>query len=256
MINTLERCSHNLRNDVRALHTSRGREDTRTFLAEGPHAVSELMKAGIDPVLIVIADDADEHSQQVLSDALQRGLHAVACGRKDLGLMSTTQAPQALLAVFDYLEESPSTGRRILALDAVSDPGNVGTIIRTAAWFGCTDVLLGIGCADVYNPKVVRSTSGSLAHVNIFRHCDLPSELGRIKDRPIIAAVVEGGEPSYSVGGLADFVVVVGSEAHGVSSAVLSLVNSRVTIPSTRGGGESLNASVATAILLYELARP
>lgn len=256
MINTLERCSHNLRNDVRALHTARGREDTRTFLAEGPHAVSELMNAGIDPVLLVIADDADEHSQQVLSEALQRGVHAVACGSKDLGLMSTTQAPQALLAVFDYLEESPSVGRRILALDGVSDPGNVGSIIRTAAWFGCTDVLLGNGCADVYNPKVVRSTAGSLAHVSIRRHCDLPAELSRIKDRPIIAAVVDGGEPSYRVGGLSDFIVVVGSEARGVSSAVLSSVTTRVTIPAAHGGGESLNASVATAILLYELARP
>lgn len=256
MINTLERCSHNLRNDVRALHTAKEREDRRQFLAEGPHAVSELMHAGIDPVLLVITDDADAHSVQVLSDARERGLHAVACGNKDMGLMCTTQAPQGLLAVFDMLEESPTLGRRILALDGVSDPGNVGTIIRSAAWFGCTDVLLGSGCADVYNPKVVRSTAGSIAHVHIRRHCELVSELKRIKDRPIIAAVVDGGEPSYTVGGLDDFVVVVGSEAHGVSSAVLATVTKRLTIPTAHGGGESLNASVATAILLYELARP
>lgn len=255
MIDTLERCSHNLRNDVRALHTSREREDRRQFLAEGPHAVSELMRGGIDPVLLVVADDADEHSRNVLADALERDILAVACGRKDLGLMSTTQAPQAILAVFDFLEESPSLGRRIVALDGVADPGNVGTIIRSAAWFGCTDVLLGSGCADVYNPKVVRSTAGSIAHVNVRRHCDLSAELRRIKDRPIMAAVVDGGEPSYSVGGCRDFALVVGSEAHGVSSSVLETVTQRISIPSAHGGGESLNASVATAILLYELAR-
>ncbi|MEY2718709.1 MAG: hypothetical protein RLZZ273_75 [Bacteroidota bacterium] len=256
MINTLERCSHNLRIDVRALHSARDREQRRQFLAEGPHAVSELMQAGFDPVLVVIADDADAHSAQVLSDALERGVHAVACGNKDLGLMSTTQAPQGLLAVFGMLEESPTLGRRILALDGVSDPGNVGTIIRSAAWFGCTDVLLGSGCADVYNPKVVRSTAGSLAHVNVRRHCELVSELTRINDRPIIAAVVDGGEPSYTVGGLLDFVMVVGSEAHGVSPDILATVTKRLTIPTVHGGGESLNASVATAILLYELSRP
>ncbi len=256
MINTLDRCSHNLRNDVRALHSARDREQRRQFIAEGPHAVSELMHAGIDPVLLVIADDADAHSCQVLSIALERGLHALACGNKDMGLMCTTKAPQGLLAVFDMLEESPTLGRRILALDGVNDPGNVGTIIRSAAWFGCTDVLLGSGCADVYNPKVVRSTAGSLAHVNVRRHCELIAELHRIKDRPIIAAVVAGGEPSYNVGGLQDFVVVVGSEAHGVSSALLSVVSQRVSIPAAQGAGESLNASVATAILLYELARP
>jgi TrmH family RNA methyltransferase len=255
MINSLQRCSHNLRNEVRALHTTRDREDRRQFLAEGPHAVSELMSAGIDPVLLVIGDDADEHSITVLHEAVSRGVHVVASGMKDLGLMSTTQAPQALLAVFDYLEESPTLGRRIIALDGVSDPGNVGTIIRSAAWFGCTDVLLGLGSADLYNPKVVRSTAGSVAHVNIRRHCDLAAELQRLDSRQILAAVVSGGEPSYAVGGLSDFVMVVGSEAHGVSSQILQLVNRRITIPSHVGGGESLNASVATAVLLYEFAR-
>jgi len=256
MINTLERCSHNLRNDTRALHASRDREERRQFLAEGPHAISELMYAGIDPALVVIADDADEYSLQVLAIALERGVPAVACGAKDLGLMSTTQSPQALVAVFDFLEESPTLGRRVVALDGVSDPGNVGTIIRTAAWFGCTDILLGTGCADVYNPKVVRSSAGSLAHVSVRRHVDLMAQIRQAHDRPIIATVVEGGEPSYTIHGLEDFVVVVGSEAHGISPAVLSLVSKQVTIPATRGAGESLNASIATAILLYELARP
>lgn len=255
MINSLQRCSHNLRNEVRALHTARDREDRHQFIAEGPHVVSELMLAGIDPVLLVIGDDADEHSLEVLSEALARGIHVVASGMKDLGLMSTTQAPQSLLAVFNFLEESPTLGRRIIALDGVSDPGNVGAIIRSAAWFGCTDVLLGMGSADVYNPKVVRSTAGSLAHVNVRRHCDLAAELQRLDGRHILAAVVSGGEPSYAVGGLSDFVMVVGSEAHGVSSQAMQHVTRQITIPSHVGGGESLNASVATAVLLYEFAR-
>jgi len=256
MINTLDRCSHNLRNDVRALHNAREREDRRQFLAEGPHAISELMHAGIDPVVLVIADDADDHSLRVLTEAIARGVHSVACGRKDLGLMSTTQSPQSLLAVFDFLEESPTLGRRVVVLDGVSDPGNVGTIIRTAAWFGCSDVVLGSGCADVYNPKVVRSTAGSLAHVNVRRHAELLVELQRLKDRPILAAVVTGGEPSHSIGGLHEFGFIVGSEAHGVSLDLIPFVTRQVTIPAVYGGGESLNASVATAILLHEFSRP
>ena len=116
-------------------------------------------------------------------------------------------------------------------------------------------MLLGLGSADVYNPKVVRSTAGSVAHVNIRRHCDLAAELQRLDGRQILAAVVSGGEPSYAVGGLSDFVMVVGSEAHGVSSQVLQHVTRQITIPSHVGGGESLNASVATAVLLYEFAR-
>jgi TrmH family RNA methyltransferase len=150
------------------------------------------------------------------------------------------------------MQDVPSRGD-VLVLDAVADPGNVGTLIRTADWFGLTCVVLGPGCASISNPKVVRATMGSLFHLVTVEVDDLPTACRWLADQGVAlaSAEVEGGTwhrwaPRNRAA------VIVGSEAHGVSPAVRALASHRVSIP--RGGrAESLNVAAAGAILLSSL---
>ena len=152
------------------------------------------------------------------------------------------RAPAALFGPGDRL---------LLALDAVSDPGNVGTIIRTADWFGAGGVLLGRGCVEPFNEKVVRATAGSLFHIPIVDEVELLEVLAQAKAtgfRVVVAAA--GGSVSLSDWRPAKRnVLVVGSEAHGVSADIRDSADVTVAIP-RYGRAESLNAGVAAAILL------
>ncbi|RPI69498.1 MAG: RNA methyltransferase [Ignavibacteriae bacterium] len=250
MIDTLPRVSHNLRNSIRDLHRTQHRDEQQEYLAEGPHVLQELLRAGHLPAVVIVRDDADEEMRSLAFDCRDRNVAVFASGRKDMELMSDAAAPQAILAAVPYHAERP-VGNRVLALDAVADPGNVGTIIRCAAWFGFTDVVLGIGSADVYNPKTVRSTAGALAHVNLIRKRELDAWLSSLDERPRFAAVARGGAAPERLASASNFVLVVGSEAHGVHPSVLDHCTEHLTIPGS-GGSESLNAAMATAIFCYE----
>ena len=246
----LPRCPHNLRNALRELHRSSHREDVRQFIVEGPHACGDLLQANILPIAVILRDDATQDSQFISRGFSALGVDVFACGAKDMELMADASAPQDILILARYFFERP-VGSRVVVLDGVSDPGNVGSIIRSACWFGCTDVVLGEGCADVYNPKVVRSSAGALTRVNILRRQSLIELVATLVDRPIIAAVAHGGGSSNQLQGLKSFAIMIGSEAHGLQRALIDLATVRVTIPGGNGT-ESLNAAIATSIMLYE----
>lgn len=250
MIDTLPRISHNLRNSIRDLHRSSHREERQEYLAEGPHVLDEILRASIRPNVVIIRDDASLEIQDLVERCLHNNIPVFASGGKDMELMSDASAPQAVLCAAPFHEER-SIGDRVLVLDAVSDPGNVGTMIRCAAWFGFTDVVLGTGCADVYNPKTVRSSAGAAVHINVLRKRVLEDWLPGIHDRPRFAAVARGGSSPEQLAAQASFALVIGSEAHGISTTVEAECNVRLTIPGS-GGSESLNAAMAAAILCYE----
>ncbi len=253
MIEMYPRCPHNVRNTIRDLHTSEAREQLRIFLSDGPRASSEFLESGAAAQTVILRDDASELSKNIAQAFEERGAVVYGCGAKDMQRMSTTESANDILCVFPYYEEQP-LGARVVLLDGVSDPGNVGTIIRSAAWFGATDIVLSAGCADAYNPKVVRSTAGCLGRLNVRRKKDLMQELDSITDVqiPIIAAVAHGGQPVTSLADLTAYALVIGSEAHGVSRPVLDRATTQITIPGGNGV-ESLNAAVAASILLYAL---
>ena len=135
-------------------------------------------------------------------------------------------------------------------LDTIQDPGNFGTIIRIADWFGISDIICSEGCADMYNPKVVQSTMGSLGRVNII-YTSLPHWLGENKNVKNYSAVLNG-KAVQSLGKLKEGVIIIGNEAHGISEEVMQLVNEKITIPKI-GQAESLNAAVATGIILSHI---
>lgn len=210
---------------VARLHRKKHREDERLFLAEG---------------------------RAVISESLKRPLRTYS-EPKDIRRLSTLTTPSGPIAVFPFVDLEPedllATAERILLLHGVQDPGNVGTAIRAAHAFGA-GVMLSKGCADLYNPKTVRGTMGSIFHVPIAREVETGQMLDRASDYDLtpVAAVPDGGEPPRSMPE-AKLLVLVGAEGGGLPAEVVERCEERVTIPSLAA---SLNAAVAAAILLHE----
>lgn len=181
---------------------------------------------------------------------------------EDARKASLLDTPADMVATF-RIPDSPSNNGGIdlsqlsLALDSVQNPGNMGTIIRLADWFGIEDIYLSEGCADVYSPKVVQATMGSLARVRI-HYCDLPSLISSLpSDFPVYGTFLDGTDiyrESLSENGM----IVMGNEGHGVSEEVAQLVTRKLFIPNYPAGrttGESLNVAIATAVVCSEFRR-
>lgn len=250
MMRDYPRCTSKLRNDIRGLHTARARRSSGTFLVEGPHACEELASSGAIVECVVLRDNADLRSVSLAEVFATRGVQVLACGSRDMERMSDCTSPQDILAVA-AIPPPQGTGNRLLILDALSDPGNLGTVIRSAAWFGFHDVLLLEGSADPFAPKVVRSSVGALLRTNIIRDMTVEQVLAVVGDTPLVAATLEGGQHPSSLREHTSCALVIGSEAHGVRPNLLTLCSHRVTIPGS-GYVESLNAGIAAAILMYE----
>lgn len=176
--------------------------------------------------------------------------------RKTLGRISSQKHPNQVLATVKIPSNDGDLelGSIVLLLDTVQDPGNLGTILRTAAWFGIKSVILGEGTADPYNPKVIQSSMGAIFRLNIYsRH--LLEVIPEIKqDGFKVFSAVLGGENIYDMRKEEKVAVVLGNESKGVSEAVQSAADGGITIPSY-GDTESLNVSTAAAIICAELRR-
>ena len=168
--------------------------------------------------------------------------------------LTTENAPQGVFTVARYFAaEREKTGLSII-LDAVADPGNLGTIIRCADAFGVEKIYLGDGCADVYNPKTVRAAMGSVFRVPVSR-CDIEETIKTLAGNgySVYAAMLDDGSESIeNVEKDADVAFVIGNEGHGVSEQVRLACTGSVIIPMKEDSAESLNASVAAAILMWE----
>lgn len=171
----------------------------------------------------------------------------------ELAKISQLATPNQVLAVIKKMEAPVSivTGNKIvLALDTIQDPGNLGTIIRIADWFGVEQIVCSADCADVYNPKVVQSTMASLARVQLL-YTDLPAWLASQKDTRIYAAQLEGQDITQ-MKKITEGIIIIGNESKGISEAVEQTINIKITIPRA-GNAESLNAAVAAGIILSHL---
>ncbi|HEY1114803.1 MAG TPA: RNA methyltransferase [Chitinophagaceae bacterium] len=233
--------------DIQSLGLKKHRAETGLFVAEGPKIVSELLAAVPGQVKRVLALDewAQSHREQVRDIPL----HVVS--PDELQRASGLQTANQVLAVLKQFESKEPVVRHNLCLylDAIQDPGNFGTIIRIADWFGIKDVVCHEGCADLYNPKVVQSTMASIARVNVWH--DRDGAWIKQQKVPILAAVL-GGASVYQRGKLKEGILLIGNESKGLQPALLELATEQITIP-RHGEAESLNAAVATGIILSHL---
>ena len=233
----------------KSLKDRKGRRETGCFLVEGRKMVEEAISSAF-PVeaVLVDADRADDFS-------LPAGIPVYAMPEHVLAAVCDTKTPQGIAAVV-RVTEMPLNGRRIVAMDGVQDPGNVGTIIRTADAAGFDGVVLSAQCADVFSPKVLRATMGSVFRMGIRVTDDLPGFLAHmVEEGASVLSSQLDGEPFYQRSPLNEcFVLVIGSEGNGVTDEVKAIATHKVKLP-MRGGAESLNAAVAAGIMMYELTR-
>lgn len=241
----MERITKNQVKFVRSLGRKKERDEAHVFLAEGEKCVSELM----GKFSLVLRADATNATPLELEQ------------------MSQLRAPQGVIAVFRQPEEEQvslaqlASSELVLALDGVQDPGNLGTIIRTADWFGVHHIFCSRETADCWSPKVVQATMGALARVHV-HYVDLPAELSTPNFPFPIYGTLLDGRNIYEKAALPDKqhgVIIMGNEGNGISAELRPLITHPLFIPPYPLGAEtseSLNVSIATAVILAEFRRP
>ena len=158
----------------------------------------------------------------------------------------------AIVKMLKWNDEPVIKGNLSLVLDAIRDPGNMGTIIRLADWFGIKNIFCSMDCADIYNPKVVQATMGSITRVRV-EYTDLQTLLQKNNDVRIYASVLNGRDIT-KMEKLNEGIIVIGNESNGIRDEILKLANVQITIPG-KGKAESLNAAVATGIILSHIVK-
>lgn len=244
---------------ARDLGRRKAREKHSLFVAEGVRSVEELLRSGL-PVrgALVAPQLASAPRGQALRENLDAaGVEIAEVSEKDFRSAAETESPQGVIAIGEIPTRSLDTlemgGKvRLLLLDGVQDPGNVGTIVRTAAALGATATIALPGTVDLWNPKVIRSSMGAQFHHAAF-HASIEQILTFLeRERIELWAAAADGEPLNSSAAPARVAIAVGNEGAGVSPEMRAIAGRSVSLPIS-SGVESLNVAVAAGIILYEL---
>ena len=242
---------------VKGLAQKKNRERERCYPADGPHLVQEAVRGGADVEMILFDAEREAAFSQILSEAKARGIRLVPVTSRVMQTLSDTVTPQGVIAVIRRgTDELPGeTEGLILVLDAVADPGNAGTVIRTADAVNADAVILAAGCADVYASKTVRAAMGSLFHVPVIQTKRTARDVIRFyKEKGYLAAGTHlkgqelfGSEVTWT----RKMLFVIGNEARGMSDEASDACDLLLKLP-IPGKAESLNAAVAAGIFMYQ----
>ena len=247
--------SKNQIKNITSLHQKKFRKELSLFIAEGPKVVDEFLHSDLKITEIYGLENWITKNLLLLNKI--NCLHFIVT-EAELARISYLQTPNEVLAICKqptYLEKNITTQTDLhLYLDGVSDPGNMGTIIRMADWFGVKQIFCSDNCAEIFNPKVVQSTMGSLSRVSFYTMS--LSQACKLTDTENIFGANLGGENLYITVIPKKCMLVIGSESHGISIENTNLLSKHITIPQAKNGTtESLNAAVATSIILSEFFR-
>ncbi|WP_024614984.1 RNA methyltransferase [Clostridium sp. Ade.TY] len=242
--------------EIKKLKERKNRNKSKKYLIEGIRLVEEALKANAKIEAIFFIKDIEEKAEDLLQKYNYKG--KVFGLNKQLFLDCTsTEHPQGMLAVICMnSNDKELSGSFYLLCDKVQDPGNLGTIIRTAHAANIDGIILTKGTVDIYNDKTIRSTMGSMFYIPIIQEdSDLKYTLG-LKNRgfSIVATSLEGSKDFFSEDLTGKIVITVGNEGNGVSKEVYDISDKKVKIPMP-GGAESLNVGVASSIIIYERVR-
>ena len=236
---------------IKSLHQKKYRKEHGLFIVEGIKSIKEFFQSSYQ--IHTIFYNSEQYN---LLPKLPANINLFEVKNAELDKISTLQTPQGFLALIHIpknreLALTALKNQFTLVLDGVQDPGNMGTIIRTADWFGFKNIICSADCVEVFNPKTVQATMGSLARVNIYE-ADLPVLLAK-NTIPVFGALLDG-ESIYKTQWGAEGLVILGNEGKGISAEVIKKINKPVTIPRI-GEAESLNVAVSAAIFCAELVR-
>lgn len=249
---------------LRKLNRKKYRQEERLFLLEGPRAVEQVLQNKAITINALFFDEDQKYWQQEQWSSHTNIIDAHIMPGDIFAEVTDTDNPQGVLALCHIPEEATidklvSSNGIIVALDAVQDPGNLGTIIRTASWFDAKGIVSGKGTVDLFHPKVVRGTAGatgSLPH----RNGDLSELLAKFEEAEWSVFLLDVGADAVDLSQISiseKTIIVVGNEAHGVDSKLITKNRQKVRIPAPQNKAtvESLNAAVATSIALYDISR-
>ena len=233
---------------IASLRQQKFRKDLGLFVVEGRKMVQELLRSDFETIGL--------YATEAFLNTYPSFSGAEAVSEVQMEQMSALDTPPGILATVRIPEQSDiiTTSQYILALDGIANPGNMGTLIRTAEWFGIHDVVCSHDCVELWNPKTVQATMGSLFRVKTWK-TDLTAFLRHAKDegKAVYGALLEG-ENLFQIKAKPEGILVIGSESHGIRSEVLPCITHPVTIPRVGDSAtESLNAAVAGGILMAEL---
>ncbi|ASS74591.1 hypothetical protein CIG75_06005 [Tumebacillus algifaecis] len=248
--------------DWAALKQKKYRTQTGLYIAEGVRLVEDALASGAPIEAILVSGDLQSgRYDKIVNGVASQNIQVYEVTEQVMEHVSDTKTPQGVIAVLrqtigdphDFLENK--TDPLYLVLDGIQDPGNLGTMIRTADAVGATGVFLGKTCVDLYNPKVVRSTMGSMYHLPLFE-VDLELFLPAMKRQGVrvVGTTTDADKTVFQHDFTIGTALVIGSEAHGLSAGIADLVDHSIALPMP-GQAESLNAAIASSVMLYEALR-
>lgn len=247
--------SKSLLKQIRSLEVKKIRKECGLFVAEGGKTVIDLLKSGIECEKIIATNNwLKTHGRDIPADVIE-------VSEDELQRASFLRCPQGVLGIFHQkttaIDETILQNELCLALDDIQDPGNLGTIIRIADWFGIENIFCSLNTADIYNPKTIQATMGAIGRINI-HYIDLPAFLSKIKQTTPIYGTFLDGENIYKKNISKNGIIVMGNEGNGISMECARHITERLFIPNypaDRPTSESLNVSTATAIICAEFRR-
>jgi TrmH family RNA methyltransferase len=239
---------------INSLNRKKNRDQTGLFIAEGEKAIQQLLAAGYGFQTLIC-------TEKKINQYSNLDCEIITASKDEIKKISTFKTPQPILAVCiqqKHLVPTPNIlqNELSLALDDIQDPGNLGTIIRLASWFGIKNIVCSLNTADCYNPKTIQATMGAIAHVNVFytKLEDFLFENARLGN-PVYGTFLNG-ENIYTTELTPNGIVVMGNEGNGISNEIEKIVKHKLNIPSfNKMNVESLNVSMATSIVCSEFKR-
>ena len=258
----IQSSQNNIVKEIKALHLKKKRDAEGLYFIEGIRFVNDAIENSQDIVKVIASDKLEglNGGKELLESVATLCDECYIVSEKLFSEISDTQTPQGILAVlkkkeFDF-ETTIAQGSSVVVLDSLQDPGNVGTIIRTADAAGISAVILTKGCVDLFSPKVLRSTMGSVFHMPVFEGMYINEIIQVLKESgyKVIASHLDGSNNYFDEDLTVKSAIIVGNEANGISEETTQMADKLVKIPMP-GRAESLNASVAASVMIYEIVR-
>ncbi|MEO8117402.1 MAG: RNA methyltransferase [Bacteroidota bacterium] len=230
---------------IQSLHAKKKRDEEGVFVAEGDKVVREFLTEKFIPLKLFATENWLAQNPEI------QGAFVHTATEEELQKAGFLKTPNQVMAIFPQKKDfkvSPKS-KWVLVLDNIQDPGNLGNIIRTADWFGWENIIASKNCADMYNPKVVQASMGSLARVQLVYE-DLEKFISETS-LPVYGAMLSG-ENIHSIPKQEEGILIIGNEGKGIHESLQKYITTRITIPK-KGGAESLNAATAFAVIASHL---
>lgn len=243
---------------VKALSTKKHRDEENAFIIEGVKYINEAIKEKVHIIYLIFLENAlkKQDVKNLYDSAISLSLNIIVCEASVFNYLADTINSQGVIAVINKKESIHTLDdyNFVIFCDRIQDPGNLGTIIRTADAFGPACVVLNKGCVDPYNPKVVRATAGAIFRVPIISIDENEEIINKLEntDFKIISTVVNSNKSFNNIASMKKICLVIGNEGQGVSQEIVNKSHEIITIKMT-GNAESLNASIAAGISIYEI---